>query len=58
MRGNTFMCYVNGHFVGSDTVDGVASSGQAGIYMNTSVTEGVFSNFAVYPLPHDMPLLL
>jgi hypothetical protein len=55
VRGQTYLLYVNGHFL--DTYSNTYPSdpylpiaGQAGLYVNDGATTGVFSNFSVYPV--------
>jgi hypothetical protein len=48
---------VNDQFVGAFQDDGPALyQGRMGVFVNESVTEGVFSDFAVYPPPVLDPL--
>jgi hypothetical protein len=51
MKGHLFLCLVNDQFVTSVYDASASTRGHMGVYMNTSDTEGIFSNFAVYPAP-------
>lgn len=54
MRGDEYMCYVNGHWVGAAT-DDTLTTGAVGVYVNDATTEGVFTDFRVYPLAPSEP---
>ena len=52
MRGASYFCFVNGHYLGPYRDTGPElRGGRMGLYMNVSSVEGVFTNFAVYPAP-------
>jgi hypothetical protein len=51
MKGHLFLCFINDQFVASVYDEHASIRGRMGVYMNTSDTEGVFSDFAVYPAP-------
>ena len=54
MRGNTYTCYINGRFVGTVRVGAggdALSSGAVGVWLGDATTTGVFTHFAVYPVP-------
>ena len=52
MRGVSYFCFINGHYLGPYRDTGPASHGEReGFYMNMSSVEGVFSDFTVYPAP-------
>jgi hypothetical protein len=51
MKGNLFLCYISDQFITSVYNQKASVRGHMGVYMNTSVTEGVFSDFTVYPAP-------
>jgi hypothetical protein len=51
MKGSLYLCYINDQFVASVYDQKASPRGHMGVYMNTSVTEGVFTDFAVYPAP-------
>jgi hypothetical protein len=58
ISGARYLCYVNGQFLGVVQDDGPAQpQGRMGVFVNESTTEGVFSDFAVYPPPALDPLL-
>jgi hypothetical protein len=46
-----FLCYINDQFIDAVYDQKASPRGHMGVLMNTSVTEGVFSDFAVYPAP-------
>jgi hypothetical protein len=50
-RGSQFLLYVNEHFVGSYSDPATPRYGCMGIYVDMSTTEGIFSDFTVYPAP-------
>lgn len=54
-RGQTYLLYVNGHFLDaySDRFHDQSNlllAGYAGVYVNDGATTGIFSNFSVYPV--------
>jgi hypothetical protein len=52
MRGASYFCFVNGHYLGPYRDTGPELHGEReGFYMNISSVEGIFTNFAVYPAP-------
>jgi len=52
LRGPAYYCFVNGRYLGSFRDYGPPlSAGHYGVYMNTSVVESIFTDFAVYPAP-------
>lgn len=52
VRGGQYLCYVNGHFVGSVEDDSIQPPrGHAGLYVDDGTTTGVFTSIAVYPTP-------
>ena len=60
--GTTYLCYVNGQFVGGG-VDSYASassphSGYAGLFVRAPSTVAVFNDFAIYPAPPPYQPLL
>jgi hypothetical protein len=60
--GTTYLCYVNGQFVGGG-VDSYASassphSGYAGLFVRAPSTVDVFNDFAIYPAPPPYQPLL
>lgn len=58
MRGNHFLLYANGAFLGAATDESAPTSGPAGVYVNNDSPGGQFSDFAVYPLSNSVPYLL
>ncbi len=60
--GTTYLCYVNGQFVGGG-VDSYASAssprtGYAGLFVRAPSTVAVFNDFAIYPAPSPYQPLL
>lgn len=51
LRGTSFLCYINGTFVGAVNDDASPRSGSMGVFVNDSSTEGIFSTFDVYTAP-------
>ncbi|HEX8037314.1 MAG TPA: hypothetical protein VF510_25890, partial [Ktedonobacterales bacterium] len=53
LRGNQYVCYINGRMVEvyRDEQHETPSAGHMGVYLNDGATEGVFTNFTVYPAP-------
>jgi hypothetical protein len=52
LHGARYLCYVNDQFVGVVQDDGPAlPQGRMGVFVNESTTEGMFSDFTVYPTP-------
>jgi len=52
MRGASYFCFVNGHYLGPYRDTGPElRGGRMGLYMNVSSVEGVFTNYVVYPAP-------
>ena len=52
MRKSVYYCFVNGRYLGSYRDSGpVLGYGYSGVYVNTGVVEGIFTDFAVYPAP-------
>jgi hypothetical protein len=50
INGARYLCYVNNQFLGVFQDDGPALyQGRMGVFVNESTTEGVFSDFTVYP---------
>jgi hypothetical protein len=50
LRGAVYSCIVNGRYLGSfHDYGSTLISGHYGVYVNTSVVEGIFTDFAVYP---------
>ena len=58
MRGDTYVHYVNGTFIGAGTDSSAPSSGAAGVYVNSDAAGGQFSDFAVYPVYSGLPLII
>jgi hypothetical protein len=52
MRGSRYLCFANGQYLG-DAIDDIQPlhGGHMGVYLNDSATEGMFSNYLVYPAP-------
>jgi len=54
MRGDAFVLYVNGSYVAAITnhIDHapLPRAGRVGVYLNDGAAQGVFTNFAVYPV--------
>lgn len=61
LRGNEYLCYINGQFVArvvdSTLTPSSPKSGYVGVYINDAVT-GIFDNFALYPAPPPYQPLL
>lgn len=61
LRGNEYLCYINGQFVArvldSTLTPSSPKSGYVGVYINDAVT-GIFDNFALYPAPQPYQPLL
>ena len=52
LRGAVYYCFVNGRYLGSfHDYGSPLIAGHYGVYMNTSVVESIFTDFAVYPAP-------
>jgi hypothetical protein len=52
MRGASYFCFVNGHYLGPYRDTGPELHGEReGFYLNISSVEGIFTDFAVYPAP-------
>ncbi len=52
VRGDTYLCYINGHYVGLVKDNSIQPPrGHVGLYVNDGATTGVFTNIAVYPAP-------
>lgn len=54
-RGQTYLLYVNGHFLDAYTdrfhdQGNLLTFGQVGLYVNDGATTGIFSDFSVYPV--------
>jgi len=61
LRGNEYLCYINGQFVArvldSTLTPSSPKSGYVGVYINDAVT-GIFDNFALYTAPPPYQPLL
>jgi hypothetical protein len=57
MHGGQYICYVNGQFIEvySDDHNETPRYGHMGIFLYNGATEGVFTNFTVYPTPPPPP---
>ncbi len=53
MNGDRYICYINGTVVQTydDSTHAAPGTGHVGLYVNDGATEGVFTNFTVYPTP-------
>jgi hypothetical protein len=50
-QGSRFVLFVNDQFVGSYSDPAATTYGFMGVYVDMSTTEGIFSDFTVYPAP-------
>ena len=55
-RGDTFVLYVNGVYIGSRSESSAPPSGGAGVFVQSDPVGGRFSDFAVYPMYSGLPL--
>ncbi|MGZ6387929.1 MAG: hypothetical protein ACXWQZ_01555 [Ktedonobacterales bacterium] len=53
MHGGRYTCYINGRFVETynDESNETPRSGHMGVFLNDGATEGVFTDFTMYPAP-------
>lgn len=51
VRSTQMICFINGRFVGTYSDGDLWLNGHIGVYVNDSTTEGIFTNFAAYPVP-------
>jgi hypothetical protein len=51
MKGSLFLCSINDQLVASVYDQKASPRGHMGVHMNTTVTEGIFTDFAVCPAP-------
>lgn len=49
MRGNEFICYVNGEWVAAAHDSAAPASGKVGVFLDDGANTGIYSDFAVYP---------